>query len=238
MKFDLKPDLAGSLARLRNPELADAAAKATLFPVPLMTQRRKDIAKDRDKRRAKRCIKAENAGPLVAEFPASPDSPSLHAYLPGDFVFCDVLTVLAATHGAPRSIDIATLSLSLKNVEALATLLQLHPQLVVRLSLSVYFQGTNKQIFGAVLTRLVPFGPRFHLSTGRIHAKTILVDYPDRPLVLTGSSNLRSSQSIEFLTVECCPDLFAFHVRFFEEFRAACQSARFDGFEAHTPPEE
>lgn len=231
--LNLAVNLSAALAGLASPALADEAAKAAVFPIAqrTTTQRSKDIAKERDRRRARKCIRAENAAPLVAQFPTE-DGDSVHAYLPGEFVFGDIIGQTVRRFGPPGQIDIATLSLSEKNVVALEDLLRDHPALRIRLALSVYFESTNKKIFLCLTSRLGKH-PRFRLSTGRIHSKIVLFDYEDHPLVLNGSSNLRSSNCIESLVVDCSPELHVFHTQFFDDFEAACVSGKFDNFDSH-----
>lgn len=183
---------------------------------------------------ARAFIKAENADAWIAAFPSTVGE-TLRAYLAGDFVFGSALPGIAAALGPVSRLDLSTLSLSMDNVETLAGLLA--SGIPINLAISHYFQGTNKTIFAALTHRLTTFRG-FRLAVGRIHAKTCLFELPAAPpLIIETSANLRSSNTYEFATVSRCPDTFAFHRAFLDEFHRIAKIGQFTDFAAHAGPE-
>lgn len=171
----------------------------------------------RERQKVRKLIKAENARELVDEFPACEGS-ILHAVVGGNFIIGDILPSLVAARGTPRSIAIATLSLSVKNIEDLAGILRDAPRMQMDLLISHYFQNTSGEIFQSIEKLLVaPFGERFRVKIARSHAKLILFDYESAPLVIETSGNLRSSNNIEQLTVSCDRGLLDFHRKWISE---------------------
>ncbi|MBP7951738.1 MAG: hypothetical protein KA004_19000 [Verrucomicrobiales bacterium] len=144
---------------------------------------------------------------------------SIHAIIPGDFVFGDLLDRIAEKHGCPERIDITTLSISERNVQTLLKLANHASAPELTLLLSYYFRSTNKDIFRAVETLLVPKA-NCRVAIGRVHTKVILLDYPGRPLVIESSANLRSSNCIEQVTILCSEALLKFHRAWIDEFQA------------------
>jgi hypothetical protein len=190
----------------------------------------------------RKIIRAENAVTLARAMPRTPFE-STHALIPGDFVFCDILTAMVDLVGAPRAVHISSLSLSLDNVGLLRDVCTRFPGATVSLALSYYFEKTNKSIFRAVKERLVPL-PNFKLALGRIHTKIILFHVEnDRRgageschLVLETSANLRSSGSLEQVSIFACPQIYGFHAEWMEELHAVCESDNAEKFISFTGP--
>ncbi len=225
--------IASALAdlRTRKPPQTD---KSAAFPLPLAIHRQRDVANTLSRRAVQHFIKADNALDWVHAFPAD-TSEILRAYLPGDFIFGDALTIICQVHGPPLRIDISTLRLSLKNVEALALLLDRGVQ--IHLAVAHGFRFTNLEIFQAVLNRLTPY-PHFRCAVGRIHAKSCLFQFPagTLPITIETSANLRSSNTIEFATVSRCPEIHRFHLEFLTEFHRIASLAQLTDFAAYSGP--
>lgn len=198
-----------ALDRLKNPD----AQRSNSFPVGTRTfsvQRQKDAMKRRDRAMSRKLIKPENAQPIIDALPVEPGD-HMHAIVAGDFVFCDLLTRIAQQLG-PAALTVSTLSLSSKNVDALADGIAAGHISSFRLLLSHYFQSTSKEIFTQIEAKLGKC-----VSVARTHAKVALFDLPDRKLVIEGSANLRSSGNLEQISVFSDPDLYAFHVAWMKE---------------------
>lgn len=183
--------------------------------------RRFEIEKRRDRKAGRSLIRPENADQVIDGLPIDP-SETLHALVCGDFVFCDLLTRIVDRLGPPAKLTVATLSLSMRNLDSLVAMLNQHPGLRFHLILSHYFQSTSKEIFIALEKLLVEIFPdRFQLTIGRSHAKVAVFDYTDQdPLVIETSANLRSSANLEQLAAFRGRDLADFHLGWIEEFRA------------------
>lgn len=205
--------IAEALALLDGPEVS----RADCFPVGLRVhaQRVKESLKRRDRRSASVYIKAENAAALERVLPAE-EGDWLHAILPGDFTFCDLLPCLIERRGCPARIDLTTLSLSEKNVHTLLGILGHPAEPLVSMLLSCYFEASNADIFRAAEVMLASHS-RFRLGVWRQHTKIMLLEWPDAALVIEGSANLRSANCIEQVTARCSRDLLHFHRQWIEE---------------------
>jgi len=216
-----------AVSAFRAPEVAVRAAR---FPVPtqgITAHRRFQLAKRREGKAARALIKPQNADQVIDLLPELPEE-TLHAIVCGDFVFCDLLTRIVSRLGAPAKLTVATLSLSIRNLEALVAMLQAEPDLHFHLVLSHYFQSTSKEIFVA-LEKLVleTFPDRAAVTVGRSHAKVAVFDYAaGLPLVIETSANLRSSGNIEQIAAFRGRELADFHLGWIEAFRAAVTAAR------------
>lgn len=165
------------------------------------------------RRHVKRFVKPDNASTLTAQLPEIGDV--THSVLRGDFVLGDALpTILAKTGHCPH-LQISTLALSRKNAETLRDLVTTGR--VGRLSLicSHYFRAVDKtSTFHAIRTVLKDCAA---LKVARCHAKIILLPAGDNAFVFEGSANLRSSDTIEQLTIFNDQELLAFHSRWMDE---------------------
>jgi hypothetical protein len=180
------------------------------------------MAKRRDKKAGRALIKPENSDQVIDAIPETPEE-TFHALVCGDFVFCDLLTRIVQRLGAPTTLTVATLSLSVKNLDSLVAMLKAAPDLRLHLLLSHYFQSTSKEIFVALEKLLSEtFPDRFQLTIGRSHAKVALFDYGREgrePIIIETSANLRSSANLEQLAIFRGRDLADFHLGWIEEFR-------------------
>jgi len=194
------------------------------FPVPtrgLTAHREFQVAKRRDAKAGKALIRPENADQVLDQLPALAGE-TLHALVCGDFVFCNLITRLVERLGPPAEITLATLSVSLKNLESLEGMLRACPELRLHIVLSHYFQTTSKEIFIALETLIgEKFADRFTLTIGRSHAKVALIDYREHCFVIETSANLRSSGNLEQLAIFRERELFDFHATWIREFRTA-----------------
>ena len=129
----------------------------------------------------------------------------LHAVTPGNFVFCELLIQLCAVI-KPKLLTLATLSLSLGNVDALK--LAIDDGRITRLDflISDYFANVNKQIMAHLEQSAI--GRNWKIGKARNHAKVALFDCG---LVIETSANLRSSDNIEQITAVNDPALYDFH---------------------------
>lgn len=172
-------------------------------------QRKKDAMKARDKSRARKLIKPENARAAVDLF--NPGMEAMHCITCGDFVMCDLLVELISKFGRPEELIFSTLSMSEKNAASLAKILKTH-QVPFTLLLSHYFKNSNGKIFTAIENLLInQFPELMTVKIYRSHAKVFLLDYGDLKISIESSANLRSSNNIEQFTIYTDPDLFHFH---------------------------
>lgn len=212
------------IARLAH-ENREVDARACRFPVPTrMTAIERDLARHTaaNSQIFKTLMKPENADQIIDAIPSTQDT-ALHVLLCGDFVFFDLVSRLVSRLGSPVAMTITTLSLSLKNLVALEDLLNRFGGFQIDLVISSYFESTSKDIFCALEHLASKFAARLVITIGRSHAKIILLDYgPDAGVyVMETSSNLRSSNCLEQLSIFQERALYDFHATWIREFIAA-----------------
>lgn len=212
--------LAAALDEFRTRPTSPEELKAAALPVPTRfhkarDQRRKfETVAGASWRKARKFIRPENAEALLPHLPEVEEE-RLHVLLAGDFVFCDLLAAIIAKRGTPRRLVCATLSLSRDNLATLAALVEARG-FALDLLLSHYFSKTSRDIWGAALA-LAEREPRVRVRATRSHCKVTLFDYPEAPLVIESSANLRSSSNLEQASFFVCRDLYEFHAAWIEE---------------------
>lgn len=157
-------------------------------------------------------VKYERAAELaVRTAQALKDGETIHALLSGNFIFGDFLEALAVENCVQfKSMTLSTLAMSDENVISLENLLASgllgHLDLIV----SSYFWSHNRHNAAFIYETLCdPFGTR--LAVAGIHTKIAMIETDKSKLVIHGSANMRSSRTIEAITIEANPDLYEFH---------------------------
>ena len=199
--------MADAFSKLRAPR------QAAFDVVPQHIVRRVfDVVNARRRAARKALVKPENAAELVRQIADLEEGDRLHAVIPGNFVFAEILTQLAERM-KPESVTIATLSLSKANVDALAAALDAGHIGRINFLISEYFCATNKEI--AAHMEQAAKSRRWRIGSKRSHAK--IATFSAGHIVIESSGNLRSSQSIEQLSVFCDRELHDFHTRWIAE---------------------
>lgn len=180
---------------------------APIQPRTHFIQRSEALRTKLDRAALKRLCKPENARELASVMPS--EDCSVHALITGTFIFGDLLGAVIDRHGPPRSLFLASLSLSQGNVALLARLLDQH-RLPIHFVISHYFTRTNVPIWSA-LTAVAEKHPSLTLRVARTHCKVALFDYPAAAWVIETSANLRSSGNLEQVTILHDRGLLEFH---------------------------
>lgn len=133
------------------------------------------------------------------------------AFLSGNFIFGDFIEALLVEHDIrAERMTIATLSYSQENIDSLHSLLTHGYIGHLTMLVSGYFFRNERN--GLVRMLLDTLGDGITFAVAAIHTKTVHFETTGgRKVVMHGSANLRSSQSIEQVTVEENPELFAFY---------------------------
>ena len=196
----LTTEIEDSFARLNTPRtgLFEVAPKHIVRKVYDALNARKRAAR-------KRLIKPENAGELCGEVFKLRPSDRLHAITPGNFVFCE-LVIQLCTEASPKTLTLATLSLSMGNVDALKTAIDDGRIGSLNFLISDYFANVNKPIMAHMEQSAI--GRKWRIGRARNHAKIALFDCG---LVIETSANLRSSDNIEQITAMHDGELYCFH---------------------------
>lgn len=137
----------------------------------------------------------------------------------GNFVFGDILPALVTRRGVqPRKLYIASLSLSIENIESIAAMLEeLHIERCVIL-LSAFFYSHEKFKLVKKMYELIGDDNRVQIVFGAYHMKFISMEtLKGNYLTIHGSANMRSSNSVEQIMVEQTPEIYAFNSQIMEE---------------------
>jgi hypothetical protein len=92
---------------------------------------------------------------------------------------------------------------------------------VDRLTLMVsnYFYSHERHRLIAYLLEKLDMGDRFDLQVLRNHTKICLMEIANLRLVMSGSGNLRSSESVEQFVLQESPELYTFYREWFDKNR-------------------
>lgn len=137
----------------------------------------------------------------------------IHCFVTGDFIFGDFIEAFMDLYDVTaKSLTISTLSLSEDNIEMLGSLLYSDRVQELNLIISYYFYANERSNMMPLIYTTLGQDNRFQLAVARTHAKVVLMETErGNKLVIHGSANLRSSDSIEQFTIEDDPDLYDFH---------------------------
>lgn len=136
----------------------------------------------------------------------------IDAILSGNFVFGDFIEALAV--GANTKFDditMSTLSVSQENVDSLHNLMAGDYLDTLNIIVSDYFWAHNR-INAPYIYEQLDMGDRFQLAVAGTHTKITLIKHGDAKIVMHGSANLRSSRSVEAVTIETNATLYDFHM--------------------------
>lgn len=197
-----------------NPLLNRETKAEGLFPISKslshQMRHKKESIKKKMKRRLKKFITPENSGIITENLPRFGES--THLILRGDFVLGDFLPKFCEEMNAKRLIC-TTLSVSEKNVQTLEKLLETLQEL--KILVSSYFVATDKANCIEMFKAWKNGGAT--VAHSRIHTKLILAETGKGHFVFEGSANLRSSSTIEQLTIYQDKSLFTFHESWIDE---------------------
>lgn len=136
----------------------------------------------------------------------------IDALLSGNFIFGDIFEAMADRFGIViENLTISTLSLSEDNIESFANLIEFEHLKSLDLIVSAYFFAHNRPLVPMMFDKLsaIPFT----LAVAGTHTKVALMKTSGgRKIVFHGSANLRSSRSVEIMTVEADDTLYDFHM--------------------------
>lgn len=167
-----------------------------------------------DLRAIKHHVAFTNAEEFVQKIDLSPGARTF-AWLNGNFVFGDILEALIMERNLlPKNIYLSTLSISQENIDSLHNIVTHTPGFEhLYMLVSGYFYSHEK--FGLIpyLYDQLDVCDKTQIAFGNYHGKILAVETQrGNTLVIHGSANLRSSNSIEQIMVECNDDeLFRFN---------------------------
>lgn len=154
----------------------------------------------------------ENAEEFARQISLAPDERT-YAWVNGNFIFGDILPALITARGVnPKSIYIASLSLSAINIEAIQAVLDEAKLERLVILLSGYFYSHEKYNLIPYLYDALGDDDRVQIVFGNYHMKFISLEtHAGHVLNIHGSANLRSSNSIEQIIVDQDRAIYAFN---------------------------
>ena len=151
-----------------------------------------------------------------------------YAWLDGSFIFGEIPEALGEIGHPVRKAWITSLGLSEENIDSLYNCFLLYGLDKLCLLLSAYYYSHEKfklipymyeKLDVEIETEPDQWEPGFQVGFFNIHAKIMLLELQDGTrLTIHGSSNLRSSNSIEQIMVETDPELFEFNLKVIRDF--------------------
>ena len=157
-------------------------------------------------------VKYEHAAQLAVDVvEAIKSGDTVHALLSGNFIFGDFLEALAVENSVKfKRLTFSTLAISDENVMSLHNMLETGFLEKLDIVVSSYFWAHNRSNAEFMYEHLCDkHGSR--IAVAGIHTKIALIETEKTRLVIHGSANMRSSRTVEAITIEQCPDLFEFH---------------------------
>jgi hypothetical protein len=149
----------------------------------------------------------------------------MFAFVAGNFVFGDLLEAMTKTRRwTIEKMTIQTLSLNRYNIDSIANIVRMSGMSELRLVISYYWYANYLHAKKGEQA-LVPYlfetlEPLTNLSVAimRTHSKVVSVlTKKGGKVVIHGSANLRSSDNVEQVCIECDPDLYDFVETFADE---------------------
>jgi len=145
-----------------------------------------------DRARRKKFIQPKNAGFIAGHVPQD-EGEIIYGLIPGNFQYGDMIPLIFRETTATE-IHLSTLSMNPDNVRMLIDLRADVERMLVLVS--SYWQYTDKQRVQILLSEAAK-NHNFTVRHLRIHSKVVLFWSPNDCWILSGSANLRSSDSIE-----------------------------------------
>lgn len=159
----------------------------------------------------------KNAANLAKSIKLYPGE-QIHGLVRGDFIFGDFIEALLVEKNVKaKNAYISTLSMSQNNIDSLRLLLDTGKIEKLTLMISNYFYSHEKNNLIRYLLAELDIDNRFEVLVCRNHTKITLLEISNLRLIISGSSNLRSSQSIEQFCLQESPELFDFYRTFFTD---------------------
>jgi hypothetical protein len=148
------------------------------------------------------------ANPAIKQLPGPGES--LHGIMTGHYDLMQLLVVILQRLKSPCTVmRIATLSLSARNVQEMAALLDSKAVVKLDILASDFFRTHNTEIFAELVKELQDRGQR--VAAGRSHCKVATIALKDgRRYTLEGSANLRTNKNLEQFALTQCPELHGF----------------------------
>ena len=159
----------------------------------------------------------KNAKQLVNDIHLAPGE-QFHAIVRGDFIFGDFLEALVYEKNViVKNMHLSTLSMSQNNIDSLAGMIEDSRIENLTLVLSNYFYSHERRILIPYALEKLDIKNNFDMLIIRNHTKLCLLEIGNLKLVMSGSANLRSSESIEQFVIQESPELYDFYLQWFTD---------------------
>jgi hypothetical protein len=147
-----------------------------------------------------------------------------YAYIDGSFIFGDfIIAFLGEKKIKGAKITLSSLSLSEDNIGGFAAMIKLGFISELNIVISDYFYSHERNNLIRLMYKMLDIENKFQLAVCKIHTKITMIEYDDKKVVISGSANLRTSGTLEQVTVEENSELFDFnktvHDKIINEFK-------------------
>lgn len=161
-------------------------------------------------------LKAEELAKKVNLYP----NEEQHFIVQGDFIAGDFIEALLKVKNVTcNEMYISTLSLSQNNIDSLKLLINGNYIKDLTIMISNYFYSHEKNNLVKYMLKELDVNNNFDLLVCRNHTKIILLQISNIYIVISGSSNLRSSNCLEQLIIQENKELYDFYKQFFNDYK-------------------
>lgn len=165
-----------------------------------------------------RAVKYDRAADMINDCgQAILDGERIDAMLSGNFIFGEIFEALAVEKLIRiDDLTLSTLSIGQENVDAFANMMKTGFLGTLNIIVSDYFWSHNRHNAAYIYEQLDQEN-RFQLAVAGTHTKIAMIKINEKKIVAHGSANLRSSRSVETVTIETNPALYDFHMDWHKE---------------------
>lgn len=154
-----------------------------------------------------------------------------HILLAGNFIFGDLIEALLTQRNIKvKHLIISTLSYNNNNIDSFRNLIEGGYIEKIDLIISDYFFANERNNLIKYAYQELDHNDRFQLAVASMHTKVCLLRTQNHKVVIYGSANLRSSNSVEQITIETNAALFDFyeeyHLKIADKYKTINQSIR------------
>ena len=136
----------------------------------------------------------------------------LFCFVSGRFILGDIIEAFAVDNNLLiKELTISSLSISKDNIDSLYNILNFDYCEKLNLIVSDFFYAHNRHNMKYIYDKL-DIDNKFQLAVASTHTKIILMELESgQKIVISGSANLKSSDSLEQISIETDEDLYCFN---------------------------
>lgn len=136
-----------------------------------------------------------------------------YSFIDGSFIFGDfIIALLGEKKIKNAKITLSSLSLSEENIGSFAAMIKMGFISELNIVISDYFYSHERHNLIKLMYKMLDIENKFQLAVCKIHTKITLIEFDNIKLVISGSANLRTSGTLEQISIEENSDLYNFNL--------------------------